>query len=70
MATERIQLIVPTAINVVTAVNDVLITLHREGLPAEISLPSLRRRAILIVNEVGVLPLQMIVPSNSTDFNR
>ena len=70
MANERIQLIIPTAINTITAVNEVLITRKKEGLSTEIQLPSLRRRALLVVKEAGVLAIQMIVPSNETDFNR
>jgi len=70
MATERVQVILPTAINVVTAVNEVLITRKKEGLSTEIKLPSLRRRALLIVKEAGALSIQMLVKSTATDYNR
>jgi len=70
MATERTQVILPTAINVVTAVNEVLITRKKEGLATEIDLPSLRRRALLIVKEAGALSVKMVVNSTETDFNR
>jgi hypothetical protein len=71
MATkEQIQVIIPTAVNTLCAVNETLISRKKAGMVTDISLPSLRRRALLIVKEVGVLSLQMTVPSEDSDFNR
>lgn len=70
MAAERPTLIIPTAINLMTAVNEVMVNRQKAGLPREIDLPSLRRRALLVVNEVGVLPIQMDFPVETTDFTR
>jgi hypothetical protein len=71
MATkEQIQLIIPTAVNTLCAINETLISRKKARLPTDITLPSLRRRALLIVNEVGVLPIQTTVVSTDSDFNR
>ena len=71
MATkEQVQVIIPTAINTLCAVNETLITRKKEGLSTSITLPSLRRRALLIVKEAGVLSLQMTVLAKTTDFDR
>lgn len=70
MAEKRVQVIIPTAINVLTATNETLITRARADLPAEIDLPSLRRRALLMVKEIGVLTVQQDVPVADTDFTR
>ena len=71
MATkEQIQVIIPTAINTLCAVNETLISRKKEGLTTDISLPSLRRRALLIVKEAGVLSVQMTVTSTDSDFDR
>jgi low affinity Fe/Cu permease len=67
MATnDRVQLIIPTSINVLTAVNDVFLQENRNGDDLAIALPSLRRRALMIVNEVGVLPIQTVVPADDS----
>lgn len=55
MATQKTQVIVPTAINVLTLVNDAVIAARRAGEPVNIALPSIRKRARLIVNEEGAL---------------
>lgn len=70
MASQRVQVIIPTAINVLTATNETLITRARADLPAEIDLPSLRRRALLMVKEIGVLTVQQDVPIEDTNFTR
>lgn len=70
MAKNRVQVIIPTAINVVTATNEVLITRAKADLTPEIELPSLRRRALMIVKEQGVLTVQHDVPVETTDFTR
>lgn len=70
MANQRVQVIIPTAINVLTATNDALITRAKADLTAQIDLPSLRRRALLMVKEIGVLTVQQDVPVQETDFTR
>jgi len=54
----RVQLIIPTGINLLTAVNETFLTLHKAGETVGVVLPSLRRRALLVVKEIGVLPIQ------------
>lgn len=49
------MVIIPTSINVITLVNDNILFNIRRGHAAEISLPSLRRRAKMIVAETGVV---------------
>lgn len=61
VTTAKVQLIIPTSINVITAVNEILITLKKNGEDPEVVLPSLRRRALLIVKESGVLPIQTVI---------
>lgn len=70
MAKDRVQVIIPTAINLITATNEVLITRAKAGLTSEIDLPSLRRRALMVVKEQGVLTIQLDVPVEQTDFTR
>lgn len=71
MADARVQLIIPTAINMITAVNEVFVTRHKAGQPIEVDIPTLRRRALMVVKESGVLALQMTFPPDNTrDFNR
>lgn len=47
----RIDIMVPTAVNTVLMVNDNIITNLRKGKASDIALPSLYKRAFLIVNE-------------------
>lgn len=70
MAKERVQVIIPTSINVLTATNEALINRAKADLTAEVELPSLRRRALMIVKEQGVLTIQQDVPVETTDFTR
>ena len=63
MATQRTQIIVPTAINVLTLVNDSVIAARRAGDPVNIALPSIRKRARLIVNEAGSLQVAATTPT-------
>lgn len=51
----RTQVIVPTAINVVTLVQDSILASRRVGQEATVSLPTLRARARLIVGGIGSL---------------
>lgn len=70
MAKDRVQVIIPTSINVLTATNESLVSRAKADLPAQIDLPSLRRRALMIVKEQGVLTIQQDVPVEETDFTR
>lgn len=70
MAKDRVQVIIPTAINLLTATNEVLITRAKAGQTPEIELPSLRRRALMVIKEKGVLTIQLDVPVGGTDFTR
>lgn len=63
---DRVQVIIPTSINVLTAVNDVFLKESRDGTDLSITLPSLRRRALMIVKEMGVLPIQTVVPPDTS----
>ncbi len=47
----RIDILIPTAINVVLMANDNIVTNLRRGQAADLALPSLYKRAFLIVNE-------------------
>lgn len=62
----KIQLIIPTSINLLTAVNDALVTLTKAGETPSVALPSLRRRALMVVKEIGVLPIQTVVPDDDS----
>ena len=66
MAHTKVQLIIPTSINLLTAVNEALVTLTKAGETASVSIPSLRRRALLVVKEIGVLPIQTVVPDDDS----
>jgi hypothetical protein len=70
MARDRVQVIIPTAINVLTAMNELLITRAKAGDATDVTLPSLRRRALMVVKETGVLTIQLDVPNTETDFTR
>ena len=52
MATKT-QVIVPTAINMVTFVNDSILASRRQDTPMAVTVPTLRERAKLIVNGTG-----------------
>lgn len=69
--TRRTQVIVPTAINVLMLVNDSVIASRKAGDPVNIILPSMRKRAKLIVNEEGSLQVSVDVPKvDPADFTR
>lgn len=55
------KLIIPTAINILTHVNEQIVQNRRRGFDTAIELPSLRRRAYLLVKENGVLPVRDVV---------
>jgi hypothetical protein len=67
---DRTRVIVPSAINVLTMVNDNLVKNRRRGLPGVVELPSLRRRAYMIVNETGLLPVKELEDEPGSDFTR
>jgi hypothetical protein len=46
-----IDIIIPTAVNTVLMVNDNIITNMRKGLASDIVMPSIYKRAYMIVNE-------------------
>lgn len=56
------QVIVPTAVNVLMFVNDSMITSRKAGDEMTLSLPSIRKRAKLIVNGEGALHVSVKVP--------
>jgi hypothetical protein len=67
----RTQVIIPTAINVLTAVNDGIVASRRAGDDVNISLPSFRKRARLIVNEEGALQITTdVTTTDPTTFTR
>lgn len=66
----RVTLIIPTSINVLCAVNEGIVQNRRRGLQGEIVLPSLRKRAKMIVDEAGVLPIKEVVPEAGDYFTR
>lgn len=71
MATQKTQVIVPTAINVLTLVNDSVIAARRAGDAVNIALPSIRQRARLIVNEEGALQVAATTPTaDPADYTR
>lgn len=71
MATQRTQVVVPTAINILTLVNDSVIAARRAGDPVNISLPSIRKRARLVVNEENALQVAATAPTvDPADYTR
>lgn len=70
MAKTRVAVIIPTAINVITAVNDALITRTRNSETSEVNLPSLRRRALMVTQEKGLLTVQQDMSFDETDYSR
>ncbi len=57
MAQTKVQVIVPTAINLLTAETERLVQAKRASTVALVELPSLRSRARMVVAESGVLPI-------------
>lgn len=54
---DSVKLIIPTSINLLNAVNENFVQQRKASQTLQIDLPSLRRRALLVVNEVGTLPI-------------
>ena len=59
-----IKLIIPTSINLLNAVNENFVRQNKAGQDLEMSLPSLRRRALLVVREVGTLPIREVTATS------
>lgn len=59
---KRTQIIVPTAVNILMFVNESMIASRRAGDEMTMSLPSIRKRAKLIVNGEGALQVSVDVP--------
>lgn len=51
------QVIIPTSVNLLTAVVERLVASQRRGTTAVVTLPSLRQRARMVTTEAGVLPI-------------
>jgi hypothetical protein len=65
-APARVKIIIPTAINLLTAVNEILISQQKLAMTPAVELPSLRRRALLVVNETSSLPITTVaVPTGN-----
>lgn len=63
--TIKTQVIVPTAINMVTFVNDAILASRRQDRPMAVTVPTLRERAKLIVNGTG--SLHIVVDDGTVD---
>ena len=64
------MIIIPTAINLVTAINESIRLAWMRNQDAQILLPSLFDRAKMVYNETGVLPVQTITPPSSGNFTK
>ena len=64
------QLIVPTAINLVTAINENIRLAHMRNQDTRLILPTMFQRANMIYNETGVLPVQTVTEASSTIFTK
>ena len=62
--------VIPTAINVLTVANDAFLIARRQGFTGTVELPSLRRRARMIVHRIGVLPVRNADLADSYVFPR
>lgn len=62
---KKTQVIVPTAINVLTLVNDSILASRRENTPMAVTIPTLRERAKLIVNGTGTM--HVVVTDGAVD---
>lgn len=64
------RVIVPSAINLLTLVNEEILAARRRGRPATFVLPHLRHRAWIAVNETGAIPVDPETVPGSTEFTR
>lgn len=62
-----VKIIIPTSINLLTAVNENFVQQRKASQTLQIDLPSLRRRALLVVNETGALPISNQTSSINPD---
>jgi hypothetical protein len=60
MSSVRKQLIVPTAINLLTAINENIRIAFMSKKDTQLSIPSLFKRARIMYDEKGVLPVQVV----------
>lgn len=70
MTLVRKQLIVPTAINLVTALNESIRLAYMQNQDAKIYIPSLIKRARIVYDEAGVLPVQPVIEATSPFFTK
>ena len=63
--TIKTQVIVPTAINMVTFVNDSILASRRNNTPMTVNVPTLRERATMIVNGTG--SMHVVVDDGTVD---
>lgn len=61
---KRTQVLVPTAVNMLMFINDSFITSRKAGDDMTMVLPSIRKRAKLIVNSEGSLQVSVDVPGS------
>ena len=66
----KVTLVIPTAVNVVTAVAENINKNRRLGFDPQVSLPSVRQRAYMVVNETGVLPVQDVTDDTAVTIVR
>ena len=55
-----VELIIPTGINIITAVNRMLVTAKRRGETPNVTLPNLRERAKAAVHESNLLKIETL----------
>ena len=69
--TTKTQVIIPTAINMITFVNDAILNSRRHDAPMTVTIPTLRERAKLIVEGTGALHVTVDDDTvDPTDFTR
>ena len=59
-----IQLIIPTAINLITHVNETIVSSRRRGFDATLTLPSLRDRAKAAHYESSVMAVETVLDTS------
>ncbi len=57
----RVKLVIANAIEVAVEINEVMLENARKGTESTITLPGIVRRAFMIVNENGVIPMKSTV---------
>jgi len=61
-----VRAIVPTAVNLTTALAAEFVRQRRAGARLLVELPPLRQRAWMVVNETGVLPIVVVTSTASS----